>query len=150
MNDLDYMREAFAEALKAYENGEYPVGAVVVNNGEILSQAANAENSENDPTAHAEIQAIRKACKKLRKLKLNDCTLYTTLYPCPMCERTIIEVGIKKVVYGGETFKWIRDIKYSKKELELTGPILNEECREIFAKRLKEKGRNDILNYENS
>ena len=150
MNDLDYMREAYAQALKAYDNGEYPVGAVIVKNGEILSRGANAENSDYDPTSHAEIKAVRQACKKIKKIKLEDCTLYTTLYPCPMCESTIIEVGIKKVVFGGESFKWVRDIKYSNKELELIGPILNNECREIFAKRLKEKGRNDILDYERS
>ena len=150
MNDHDYMREAYTEALKAYDNGEYPVGAIVVRNGEILSQAANAENSDYDPTAHAEIRAIRQACKKLKTLKLEDCTLYTTLSPCPMCESTIIEVGIKKVVYGGESFKPIRDIKYSNKDLQRIGPILNDDCRGIFAKRLKEKGRYDILNNESS
>lgn len=150
MNDLEYMRAAHAEALIAYDNGEYPVGAVVVLDGEIISRAPNAEFADYDPTAHAEIEAIRKACKKLRKVKLKDCVLYTTLYPCPMCESTIIEVGIKCVVFGGNTFKWVRDIKYSNKELELRGPIMNDECRGIFAKRLKEKGRDDILNYEGS
>ena len=146
MNDLDYLQEAYTEALKAYDNGEYPVGAVVVRNGEILSRAANAENSDYDPTAHAEIRAIRQACKKLKTLKLEDCTLFTTLSLCPMCESTIIEVGIKKVVFGGESFKWVRDIKYSNKDLELIGPILNDDCKGIFAKRLKEKGRMDFLN----
>ena len=148
MNDLDYMREAYSEALVAYNSGENPIGALVVKNGKIISRASNAENSKYDPTAHAEIEAIRKACKKLKQIKLKDCVLYTTLYPCPMCEGAIIEVGIKKVIYGGELFKWIKDIKYSSRDLEIIGPILNKECREIFVKRLKEKGKDEILNYE--
>ena len=124
MNDVQFMQEALAEAMAAYENGEYPVGAIIVSGGEILSRGRNAEKTNFDPTAHAEIRAIRNACERLQKLKLEECTLYTTLYPCPMCESTIVEVGIRKVVYGARPFQWIREVKYGKATLEMIGPIL--------------------------
>ena len=150
MDDIDFIQEAYSEALVAYKNGENPIGALIVMDGKIISRASNAEISKNDPTAHAEIEAIRKACNQLNQLKLKDCVLYTTLYPCPMCEGAIIEVDIKKVIYGGETFKWIKEVRYSNKNLEYIGPILNEECRQLFAKKIKEKGGDEILKYESS
>lgn len=149
MTDRHFMQEAYAEALSAYDDGEYPVGAVIVRNSEIVSRAHNAQDSEYDPTAHAEVLAIRLACRKLKRIKLEDCTLYTTLYPCPMCEGAMIEAGIKRVVYGGSPFPWIREVKFGRAELELVGPI-DEGCRDLFEKRLRENGRDDILGHEDT
>jgi tRNA(adenine34) deaminase len=147
-DDLEFMKEALAEARAAYEDGEIPVGAVIVRDGAIISRGRNIGAVRNDPTAHAEICAIREACRLLGKMKLEDCTLYTTLYPCPMCEMTIKEVGLPRVVYGGNTYRWVREVKFQKAVFEPHGPILEEECRGLFTRKLKDMGRDDIIAYE--
>lgn len=81
-------------------NAGGPFGACVVKNGEIIGRGSNKVISENDPTAHAEIMAIRDACKSLGTYDLSDCELYTSCYPCPMCLSAIIWANIKKVYYG--------------------------------------------------
>ncbi len=144
------MRIAFSEAQIAFDYGEYPVGAVLVNEGQIIAQAHNRCVVDTDPTAHAEILAIRKGYKQLGGKSMKDCTLYTTMYPCPMCEKTIVEVGIGRVVYGATPFKWIREHKYVKLVPAYAGPIMQTECRELFQRRLQQNGREDILSYENS
>ena len=148
MTTLEFMQRAYKEALAAYDRGEYPVGAVLVRDNEIIASFGNNVHSNLDPTDHAEILVIREACKNLQRLKLRDCTLYTTLFPCPMCESTILEVGIPKVVYGATTFKWIREIKFDRSKCEFDGPIMENECKGIFVKKLRERGRIDILEYD--
>lgn len=101
-----------------------------------------------NPTAHAEMLVIREGYKKIGGKKIEDCTLYTSLFPCPMCEKTMVEVGIRRVVYGATSFRWIREYKYVNLVPEVTGPIMEKECREIFMEQLKRRGRNDILSYE--
>ena len=147
MNERDFMLEALREAMAAYDSGEYPIGAVIVCQGEIIARGRNAEDSNFDPTAHAEIVAIRSACKKLQAPKLRGCTLYTTIYPCPMCESSIIAAKIEKVVYGGRTFPFFREVQWGKPNLEIAGPVLDQECRSLFERKLREKGRSDVLNY---
>ena len=112
-----------------------------------MAHGRNAEDSDFDPTAHAEIVAIRRACKKLQVPKLRGCTLYTTIYPCPMCESSIVAAKIEKVVYGGRTFPFFREVQWGKPNLEIVGPVLDQECRGLFERKLREKGRNDILNH---
>jgi tRNA(adenine34) deaminase len=146
MNEINFMSIALAEAQLAFERGEYPVGAVLVRGDEIVAKAGNRCVADVDPTAHAEVLVIREGYKKLRSV--SDCTLYTTLYPCPMCEKTIVEVGIRHVVYGATSFKWIREHKYVHLVPEFTGPVMQTQCRELFEKRLEENGRNDILDFE--
>ena len=107
MTDLDYMIEALKEAELAYENGESPVGAVMVYNGEIIARAGNQVYRLHDPTAHAEIQVIRQAGQQLNKVCFPDCVLYTTMQPCPMCENALIQAKVPKVVFGGSGFKHI-------------------------------------------
>ena len=94
-----FMNEALKEARKAYEKLEIPVGAVIVKNGKIISKAHNQKISRKDPTAHAEIIAIKKACRKVGSWNLNDCELYVTLKPCNMCIAVINEARIKKIYY---------------------------------------------------
>lgn len=96
----DWMFAALAEAEKAYIEGEIPVGAVVVRNGEILAQAHNTREKTGDPTAHAEILALRLAAERVGDWRLNDCTLYVTLEPCPMCAGAIVNSRIGRVVFG--------------------------------------------------
>lgn len=147
MTDHDFIREALTEARVAYDAGEYPVGALVVRGQEIISRGHNAQALLCDPTAHAEVLAIRAACKQLNQRKLPDCTLYTTLAPCPMCEGAAIEAEIRRVVFGGSLFSWIREVKFGRNAIDLVGPI-DEECRALFEKRLREKGRYEVLNRE--
>ena len=100
MDDLFFLNEAFKEAQKAFLLGEVPIGAVIVREGRIVSRAFNRKEFLQDPTAHAEILAIREASRKLNSWRLTDCTLYSTVEPCVMCCGAIIQARIKKVVYG--------------------------------------------------
>ena len=100
-DDEKYMRLAIDEALKARSIGEVPVGAVIVGgNGEIISSAHNLCETSSDPTAHAEILAIREASRKLENWRLTGATLYVTLEPCLMCMGAIVLARIKRVVFG--------------------------------------------------
>lgn len=100
MQDEAFMRVAIALAHEAASQGEVPVGAIVVKDGEIIGKGRNAPISLNDPTAHAEIQAMREAGKLLGNYRLVDCTLYVTLEPCAMCSGAIQHARIARLVYG--------------------------------------------------
>ena len=100
MEDLKFLREALKEAKKAFELGEVPIGAVIVRDGEIVARAFNRKEFLQDPTAHAEVLAIREASRKLNSWRLTDCTLYSTVEPCIMCCGVIIQARIKRVVYS--------------------------------------------------
>jgi len=95
-----FMKIALMEAEKAIEAGEMPVGAVVVKDGEVISAGHNVRNELHDPTLHAEIVAIRKACEILQDWRLTDCDLYVTLEPCVMCSGAIINSRMKSVYFG--------------------------------------------------
>ena len=99
MNDEIFMNACLKEAYKAYENGEVPVGAVVVHNNKIISKAYNRKEKSNCAIDHAEIIAITKATKKMKNWRLNDCVMYVNLEPCPMCASAIKQSRISKVVY---------------------------------------------------
>lgn len=102
MNDRErWMRVALAEAEKAAAAGEVPVGAVVIGpSGEILSRERNRMVASNDPTAHAEILALRKAGKKLGNCRLSGCRLVSTLEPCPMCAGAAVHARVKEILFG--------------------------------------------------
>ncbi len=95
-----FMKIALAEANKAIEAGEMPVGAVVVKDGEVIAAGHNVRNEFHDPTLHAEIVAIRKACELLKDWRLTDCDLYVTLEPCVMCSGAIINSRMRSVYFG--------------------------------------------------
>ncbi len=95
-----YMQEALAEAREAAAIGEIPIGAVIVQNGEIIARAHNMRETWQDGTAHAEVIAIREACKKLGRWRLTGCSLYVTVEPCPMCSGAIVNSRVDTVVYG--------------------------------------------------
>ena len=94
------MRLALCEAEKAIEEGEMPVGAVIVRDGQVIATGHNVRNVTHDPTLHAEIVAIRKACEKLGDWRLSDCDLYVTLEPCVMCSGAIINSRMRSVYFG--------------------------------------------------
>lgn len=100
MNKEYYMSLALAEAKKAYIKDEVPVGCVIVLNDEVLAKSYNQKVKKKDPTSHAEIECIKKACKKLNSSYLNECEMYVTLEPCIMCAGAIINSRIKKVYIG--------------------------------------------------
>ncbi len=100
------MNEAYKEAQKAFLLDEVPVGAVIVKDDTIISRGHNTRETENSPLGHAEINAIIDAVKVLGTRRLNDCTLYVTLEPCPMCAGTILNANIKRVVYGASDEQW--------------------------------------------
>ena len=100
MNDELYMDIALQEAKKAYKKEEIPVGAVIVKNGKVISKAYNRKNKSNRVKDHAEIIAIDKANRKLRNWRLEDCEIYITLEPCPMCASAIEQARIKRIITG--------------------------------------------------
>ena len=134
-----WMQQAVSLAQLAGEAGEVPVGAIVVDdNNNAISQAQNYRERHHDPTAHAEVVALRLAGQYLHSWHLNNCTLYVTLEPCPMCAGAIIQARIKLLVYGADdpksgavrTVSNIPDSDCSYHRLEVLGGILESNCRQ--------------------
>jgi tRNA(adenine34) deaminase len=138
--DEYFMKIALDEALKAFEEDEVPIGAVVVREREIIAKAHNLRESLNDPTAHAEIIAIREAAEKLSSWRLIDCNLYVTIEPCPMCAGAIVQSRIKRLIYGAKDPKAgavdsvmnIVDNPNLNHSVEVTSGILQYECSNIM------------------
>lgn len=105
MNDK-YINISIELAKKAMNNGDVPVGCIIVKNNKIISKAYNKKEKTKDATSHAEIIAIKKACRKLKTWHLEECTLYTTLEPCIMCIGAITQARIKKIIYISENSKF--------------------------------------------
>lgn len=150
MNDEMFMREALVQAQYAKAAGEVPVGAVVVRDGEIIATGFNCPISGHDPTAHAEIMALRNAAAVCRNYRLPDCELYVTLEPCAMCVGAMIHARLKRVVFGAYDPKTgacgsVVDL-FMQKELNhhttVTGGILQDDCsamlKAFFAERRKQ------------
>ena len=110
--DKTFMREAIRLADESVKNGGGPFGAVIVRNGEIVAGSSNSVTIDNDPTAHAEVNTIRKACRKLGTFDLSDCIIYTSCEPCPMCLGAIYWAHLKCIYYGN-TKKDARDIDFA-------------------------------------
>lgn len=148
-----WMAKARGIAAEAGKAGEIPVGAIIIDgNGKLIAQAGNCKERNCDPTAHAEILAIQKASKIKQNWHLDDCTLYVTLEPCPMCAGAIIHSRIKLLVYGVDDPKTgaiqtvlnIPDSTASNHKLAVLGGIAETECRQqlqawFAAKRSKKK-----------
>lgn len=98
--DIRFMRRAVALSIENVRNGGGPFGAVIVKDGEIIAEGVNRVTANNDPTAHAEVTAIRAACAKLKTFQLDGCVVYTSCEPCPMCLSAIYWAGISKIYYG--------------------------------------------------
>ncbi|MBI4780568.1 MAG: nucleoside deaminase [Oscillatoriophycideae cyanobacterium NC_groundwater_1537_Pr4_S-0.65um_50_18] len=133
------MSRAIALAQAAGEAGEVPVGAVVVNvSGELIAEAENRRERDHDPTAHAEIMALRQAGQALSTWRLEQCTLYVTLEPCPMCSGAIVQSRIGLLVYGADdpktgairTVMNLPDSAASNHRIAVLGGILEEPCRQ--------------------
>ena len=100
MTKKTFMQLAIDEAKKAFEKGEVPVGAIVVKNNEVIARSFNKNRTDFDPTAHAEIVAIRQACESLKSHRLDDCDIYVTLEPCTMCAAAISHARIRNVYFS--------------------------------------------------
>lgn len=99
--ESDFMQEAISAASESIDNNGGPFGAVIVKDGKIIATASNSVTKDNDPTAHAEVNAIRKAAKKLNTFDLRDCEIYTSCEPCPMCLGAIYWARLEKIYYAG-------------------------------------------------
>ena len=111
------MNLALKEAKKAYIKGEIPIGAVIVKNGKVISRGYNLKESKNNTIKHAEIVAIEKACAKIKNWRLIDCTIYITMFPCPMCASAINQARISKIVCGTIPEYVDKDIVYKINEV---------------------------------
>jgi tRNA(Arg) A34 adenosine deaminase TadA len=112
--DRKFMRQAIDLSIENVRNGGGPFGAVIVRNGEVVATGVNNVVPHCDPTAHAEVSAIRKACQKVGDFKLDGCTIYTSCEPCPMCLSAIYWSGIERIFYGN-TKQDAEDINFSDK-----------------------------------
>ena len=146
MDKSFYMNEAIKEAYKAYEKGETPIGAVIVRNGEIIARAHNLTETLNDPTAHAEILAIRKASDYLGGWRLINCDLYVTMEPCIMCSGAIVQSRIKKLIIGTKHIKNLNIEKqhefkvryFNTYNIDVVFDVLKEECANLLQSFFKE------------
>ena len=142
MEQKEYMQKCIDRAKDtSSKNLGGPFGACVVKNGEIISLSSNSVLQDKDPTAHAEINAIRGACKKLNTYDLADCELYTTAYPCPMCLSAIIWANIKTVYYGC-TAKDANDIGFRD---DFIYDFIKNDCKEKKTAVLNQLDREDCL-----
>ena len=145
--DEKFMLEALKEAEKSANFDEVPVGAVIVKDGKIIARGHNLREKTNDPTSHAEINAIRKACKKLKSWRLVDCTMYVTIEPCTMCAGALLWTRIKRVVYGASDPKGgalgssynLFEIKNINHRVEITRGVLENRCAALMTSFFRNK-----------
>ena len=145
------MREALKEAQRAFEEGEVPVGAVIERNGAVLSRAHNTKEQSGNPLDHAELRAIQEASKLTGNWRLNDCTLYVTLEPCPMCAGAILEARLKRLVYGADDEKYgaagsainLTDYPGLGRRVAVRSSVLESECFSLL-ERFFRSMRNEI------
>jgi tRNA(adenine34) deaminase len=149
-NDIEWMQRAYALALQAKEHDEVPVGAVVVYENKIIGEGWNQPISSHDPTAHAEIMALRDAGQKMGNYRLPNATMYITLEPCAMCAGAIVHARLAKLVYAaddpktgacGSVFNLVQTDELNHK-VEIEKGVLEAECRSLIqdffrAKRVK-------------
>ena len=133
------MKAALKCAKKAFDEGEVPIGAVVVCDGKIISRGHNRRTKKQIATAHAEIEAIEKACKKLKSWRIPECELYVTLEPCPMCMGAMLNARIKKVYFGAYEAKGrsmtdqLAASNLVNHRIEVEGGVMKDECAQILS-----------------
>lgn len=146
-DDYYFMTRALKQAEVANKKGEVPVGAVVVKDGKVISRGYNLRETTNDPTAHAELLAMKKASKKLNSWRLSGCTLYVTLEPCPMCSGVIVNSRIDRVVFGAydqkagcctTLYHLCNDERFNHRA-EILGGVMEDSCAQILSDFFKEK-----------
>jgi tRNA(adenine34) deaminase len=154
MEDEEFMRAALKNAQIAFEQGEVPVGAVLVYQGNIIAEGYNLVEKNQNATCHAEMQCILEAQKKLSNWRLSECTLYTTLEPCLMCYGAAILARVKKIVYGANDFRHgacggcfhLHENDHPIHKIDLVGQVLAEESAGLlksFFKKVRDEKRRD-------
>ncbi len=147
LTDTDYMAIALDEANKAFAQDEAPIGAVLVLDGRIVAQAHNEPISLCDPSAHAEMLAIRKACQKIGNYRLTGAELYVTLEPCAMCAGAILQARLARLIFGARDpksgavvslYQVLSDGRLNH-QVEITEGVLQSECGEILSRFFKQK-----------
>lgn len=139
-----FMKAALKCAKKGLEEGEVPIGAVVVLDGKIISRGRNRRTKKQLATAHAEVEAIERACKKLNSWRIPECEIYVTLEPCPMCMGAMLNARIKKVYFGAyeakgrSLTKEIAAANLLNHVIEVEGGVMEEECADILSTFFKE------------
>ena len=157
--DEKFMKHALAEAAEAFRDGEVPVGAVIVKDGQIIAAGRNRRECDKNALCHAEIEAIDNACKVLGGWRLSGCELFVTLEPCPMCAGAIINSRIDRVIFGAADKKAgsvgsvvnLFELPYNHKP-EVTAGVLRDECSDIlknFFKELRNEKRKTQTGAEN-
>ena len=148
--DEKFMKEAIKQAKKAEAIGDVPIGCVIVHDGKVIARGYNKRNKDKTVLAHAELLAMKKACKKLGDWRLEDCTMYITLEPCQMCAGAIVQARIPRVVVGcmnpkagcaGSILNLLQ-VEAFNHQAELTTGVLEEECSQMmksFFKELRKK-----------
>lgn len=147
MNDEDFMRRAILLAHKAQDQGEVPVGALVVSEGQIIGEGWNQMISNSDPSAHAEVMALRDAARFKGNYRLPACELYVTIEPCTMCLGTVIHSRIARVVFGArepragvlESNVRLGSADFYNHDLHWKGGVLEEECSELIKNFFRER-----------
>ncbi|MFO0752261.1 MAG: tRNA adenosine(34) deaminase TadA [Thermodesulfovibrionales bacterium] len=146
-SDSDFMRRALGEAQHAFDGGEVPVGAVLVVGGEVVASAHNARESTFDPTAHAEVLALRKAAQTLGTWRLNNAVLYVTKEPCPMCAGAMVNARLGRLVYGcgdrkggavESLYRLLSDPRLNH-QVEVVSGVLGEESAALLQRFFRER-----------
>ena len=144
--DEKFMKQAIKQAKKAYAIGEVPIGCVIVHDGKVIGRGYNRRTIDKNVLAHAEIQAIRKACRKMDDWRLEECTMYVTLEPCQMCSGAIVQSRMTKVVIGcmnpkagcaGSILNLLQMEEFNH-QVELEIGVLEEECSQMMKTFFKE------------
>ena len=152
--DEKFMREALRQAKKAYRLMEVPIGCVIVHDGEIIARGYNRRNTDKSTLSHAELNAIRKAAKKLGDWRIEECTMYVTLEPCPMCAGAIVQARIPRCVIGCMNPKAgcagsvtnLLEMRGFNHRVNVRRGILENECSEMlsaFFRELRERKRKE-------
>jgi len=140
-DDIKYMQMALAEARKAYQRAEVPIGAVVVCNDQVVGRGFNLREQTQDPTSHAEMIALREAAANEDSWRLEDCQLYVTLEPCPMCAGAILQSRIKRLVYGASDpkagavrslYQLLDDNRFNHQVEEVEAGVLEKESAQLL------------------
>ncbi len=145
--DAHWMRQALAAAHEARGRGEVPVGTCIVKGDELLAVAGNRTRTDQDPTAHAEVVALREAARRVSNYRMTDAVVYSTIEPCVMCAGALIQARVRRLVYGArderagavESRFRVCDTDFLNHRIELTAGVLEEECREVMRDFFRER-----------
>jgi tRNA(adenine34) deaminase len=146
-SDAQWMRQAVIAAHEARERGEVPIGTCIVADGKILAVAGNRTITDQDPTAHAEIVALREAARRVGNYRITNAVVYSTIEPCVMCAGALIQARVKRLVYGArderagavESRFGVCDTDFLNHRIEVTSGVLEQECRQVMQEFFQER-----------